>query len=71
MATKRRLTIEIPATAEAKLEKLRTRLEATTTIEVIRRALILASFLSDAQEAGKSIVLKDQNGNLEPVHLLY
>lgn len=71
MATKKRLTIEIPEAAEERLEKLKIRFGTQTTIEVIKRALSLADFLTEAADEGKTLVIKDRDGTQETIRLVY
>jgi hypothetical protein len=71
MSTKRRLTIEFPASANERLETLKKRFDTPTTIEVLKRALSLADYLTEAESKGKSLVITDKDGNQEIIRMMY
>ena len=58
----RRVQLELPGRAFARLDRLKTETEAATYAEVIRNELKLYAALIDHHKAGNTIILQDRDG---------
>lgn len=64
-----RRNIEFQPASVQRIEKLRTRMEAASDLEVLRRALQILDQLVEDEEAGKRIFVREPNGDLVAVRI--
>lgn len=64
-----RRNIEFQPASVQRIEKLRTRMEAASDSEVLRRALQILDQLVEDEEAGKRIFVREPNGDLVAVRI--
>ncbi len=70
---KKRIQIDLQGSALVRMEKLRNQLGGGTKAtykEVMLRSLALLEFVSDAQQEGETLLIKDVNGDLHRLTLL-
>lgn len=67
---RRRLSLDLTPQVKARIENLRDITEAESITEVIRRALASYELLCEAQASGKSIFIRDSNGEESSIILL-
>lgn len=67
---RRRLNLNLTESVHARLQNLQNLTEADNVTEVIRNAVAYYDFLVQNQNAGKRIVIKNDDGSEETLHLL-
>jgi len=59
-----RLNLTLPPASAERLERLRTVTESSSSAEVIRKALRWFAYLVDEQEAGNTVQIEKENGDI-------
>ena len=67
---RKRLSLDLTPQVKLRIENLRDITEAESITEVIRRALACYELLCEAQASGKSIFIRDANGEESSLILL-
>ena len=67
---RKRLSLDLTPKVKLRIENLRELTETESITEVVRRALASYELLCEAQASGKSILVRDSNGEESSVILL-
>jgi len=67
---RKRITLEIPATARNQMDELMTSTNATSVAEVVRRAIVLYDMVTTHQRSGGAVLLKYPDHVVETLRIL-
>ena len=62
-----RLTLDVPDPVRERLERLKTKSEASSVTEVVRRALAVYELLLEADVSGGSVLIAASDGSVKQV----